>query len=150
MILSGIYSIFSGLFGGTLDAYMQGTASALQPGDMTMPILLTTFAITAAVVVLFYFIINYPNFNNFAGWFIFMAVNTVFNFLVGWRWLAADFGDGKMVSVDPATGLHTPLPIFEDDLIMFGISNAVVSIVLFTVLSYCVKWWSTNCSRAPF
>ncbi|MCH5245256.1 MAG: hypothetical protein J1E84_02245 [Muribaculaceae bacterium] len=150
MILTGIYSIFSSLFGGTLDAYMQGTASGLQPDDMSAPILLASLAITAVTVVLFYFVINYPNFNNFAGWFVFLAINGLLNFLLGWRWVAFDFNDGKMVSVDPATGLHTPLPIFEDDLIMFGVSNAIVSVVAFTVLSYCLKWWSTNCSRAPF
>lgn len=150
MILTGIYSLFSGLFGGTLDSYLLGTASALQPGDMTWPMLLSVIGITALVVVLFYFIINYPNFNNFGSWFIFLAINAAINFVVGWQWLSAHLTDGKMVSVDPATGLHTPLPIYENDLIMFGVANAGISIVLFVILSYCVKWFSSNCSRAPF
>ena len=31
-----------------------------------------------------------------------------------------------------------------------GFANMINAIIAFIVFSYITKWWSTNCSRAPF
>lgn len=149
-IFAGVYRLFADLFGPTLASYLEGTAAAGQPGDMFVPIGLTMLAVTAVAVVLFYFVINYPSFNNLVSWLTALAVNAAVNLLIGWQWTAGHYEEGKMVSTDPATGLSTPLPVTGDDLLGFGIANAILSAIFFLIFSYCVKWWSTNCSRAPF
>jgi hypothetical protein len=55
-----------------------------------------------------------------------------------------------MVKVDPATGKIVDLPIYPSDMMVFGVTNMINAIIAFVVFSYIVKWWSTNCSRAPF
>lgn len=149
-MFSSIYRLLKDLYGSSLASYLDGTASAMQTGDMFVSIGLSMLAVTAVIVVLFYFVVNHPNLNNLGSWLTFLAINAALNLLIGWRWVVGDYDDGKMVSIDPATGLNTPLPVTADEMIGFGIANAILSVVFFIIFSYCVKWWSTNCSRAPF
>lgn len=102
------------------------------------------------MVLLYYYVVNHPRLNNWWGWTLFLAVNSFVNFTVGWQWVLKDYYDGFMVKLDPATGKEIDLPIFESDLLAFGVTNMIDSIIAFVLLSYFFKWWSTNCSRAPF
>ena len=43
-----------------------------------------------------------------------------------------------------------PLNIGESEILCFGVSNMILSILAFIIFSFIFKWWSTNCSRAPF
>ena len=38
----------------------------------------------------------------------------------------------------------------KSDLLAFGVTNMIDAILAFLFISYIIKWWSTNCSRAPF
>jgi hypothetical protein len=102
------------------------------------------------MVLIYYYVLNHPRLNQWWGWGIFLVVNAVINFIVGWQWVLADYYDGKMITIDPATNLQTPLNIGESEILCFGVSNMFLSILAFIILSFCFKWWSSNCSRAPF
>jgi hypothetical protein len=77
-------------------------------------------------------------------------VNFVINFIVGWQSVLKDYYEGKMITIDPATNMQTPLNIGETEILCFGVSDAILSILVFVVFSFCFKWWSSNCSKAPF
>lgn len=107
-------------------------------------------SISLFVVVCYYYIVNHPRLNNWWGWFIFLCVNALINFVVGWQWVLKDYYAGLMVKKDAATGKVVDLPIYPEDILAFGVTNMIYAIVVFIIFSYMIKWWSTNCSRAPF
>ena len=34
---------------------------------------------------------------------MFLVINGIINFIVGWQWVLKDYYDGKMITIDPAT-----------------------------------------------
>ena len=102
------------------------------------------------IVVVYYYVINHPRLNNWWGWSIFLGVNAVTNFMVGWQWVLNDYRDGLMVTTSATTGKEVDLLINESNILAFGVTNMILSIIWFFVISYIIKWWSTNCSHAPF
>lgn len=145
-----IYCIFEDFFGLDLAEYMWGSSSPLSQTNSFIGVGLWMFGISLAMVLLYYYVVNHPRLNNWWGWLIFLVVNAVINFIVGWQWVLKDFYDSKMVTVDPSTNLQVPLNIGETEILCFGVSNMLLSIAAFIIFSFITKWWSTNCSRSPF
>ncbi len=145
-----IYCWLEDFFGLELANYLWGQTALEQLSNMYIGIGLTMLLISLAIVVCFYYVINHPRFNNWWGWLIFLGINAVVNFFVGWQWVLKDYYDGKMVALEKTTGKVVDLSIFPSDILAFGVTNMIDSIIAFVVISYIIKWWSTNCSRAPF
>jgi hypothetical protein len=145
-----IYCWLEDFFGLPLADYLWGVSSPRQTSVMFIGIGLSMIVISLAIVVLYYYIVNHPRLNNWWGWTIFLGVNAAINFVVGWQWVLKDYYDGLMVKLDPATGKEIDLDIFPSDIIAFGVTNMINAMITFLVFSYIIKWWSTNCSRAPF
>ena len=74
----------------------------------------------------------------------------VINLIVGWQWVLKDYYNELMVKISAETGKKVDLPIYESDLLAFGVTNMINAIIAFLIFSYIIKWWSSNCSRAPF
>lgn len=145
-----IYCWLEDFFGLPLADYLWGISSPRQTSVMFIGIGMSMIVISFAIVVLYYYIINHPRLNNWWGWTIFLGVNAVINFIVGWQWVLKDYYDGLMVKLDPATNKEIDLDIIPSNIIAFGVTNMINAMIAFLVLSYIIKWWSTNCSRAPF
>ena len=145
-----IYCWLEDFFGLPLADYLWGVSSPRQTSVMFIGIGLSMIVISLAIVVLYYYIVNHPRLNNWWGWTIFLGLNAIINFVVGWQWVLKDYYDGLMVKLDPATGKEIDLDIFPSDIIAFGVTNMINAMITFLVFSYIIKWWSTNCSRAPF
>lgn len=111
---------------------------------------MSMLGISLFFMILFYYVINHPKLNNWWGWLIFLATNAVANFIVGWQWVLKDYYEGKMVKISALTGEKEDLLISEADILAFGVTNMIDAIIVFILFSYIIKWWSTNCSRAPF
>lgn len=58
---------------------------------------LTMLVISLIVAVCYYYIINHPRLSNWWGWLIFLGINAVINFVVGWQWVLKDYYAGLMV-----------------------------------------------------
>jgi hypothetical protein len=145
-----IYCWFEDFFGLELADYLWGQSSPLSQTNAYIGIGFTMLGVSLAMVLIYYYVLNHPRLNQWWGWGIFLVVNAVINFIIGWQWVLADYYDGKMITIDPATNLQTPLNIGESEILCFGVSNMFLSILAFIILSFCFKWWSSNCSRAPF
>jgi hypothetical protein len=145
-----IYCWFEDFFGLELADYLWGQSSPLSQTNAYIGIGFTMLGVSLAMVLIYYYVLNHPRLNQWWGWGIFLVVNAVINFIVGWQWVLDDYYDGKMITIDPATNLQTPLNIGESEILCFGVSNMFLSILAFIILSFCFKWWSSNCSRAPF
>lgn len=145
-----IYCWLEDFFGIELANYLWGQSSPEQLSNMFIGIGLSMFCISLVVAIYYYYVINHPRLNNWWGWLIFLGVNAVINFVVGWQWVLKDYYDGLMVKKSAATGEIVDLPINVSDILAFGVTNMIDSIIAFILISYMIKWWSTNCSRAPF
>lgn len=145
-----IYCWLEDFFGIELADYLWGETASEQLSNMYIGIGLSMLCISLLVVICYYYIVNHPRLNNWWGWLIFLGVNAAINFVVGWQWVLKDYYAGLMVKKDPATGKDIDLPISTDDILAFGFTNMIDAIIIFIIFSYMIKWWSTNCSRAPF
>lgn len=145
-----IYCWFEDFFGLELAEYMWGSSSPISPNNSFIGIGFAMFGISLAMVLVYYYAVNHPRLNNWWGWLIFLGINAVINFIVGWQLVLKDYYDNKMVTIDPSTNLQVPLNIGESEILCFGVSNMILSILAFIIFSFIFKWWSTNCSRAPF
>ena len=145
-----IYCWFEEFFGIELANYLWGESSLLSQTNSFIGIGWSMFGISFAMVLIYYYVINHPQLNHWWGWIIFLVINGIINFIVGWQWVLKDYYDGKMITIDPATNLQMPLNIGESEIIYFGVSNMFISVIAFIVFSFILKWWSTNCSRATF
>ena len=145
-----IYCWFEEFFGIELANYLWGESSLLSQTNSFIGIGWSMFGISFAMVLIYYYVINHPQLNHWWGWIIFLVINGIINFIVGWQWVLKDYYDGKMITIDPATNLQMPLNIGESEIIYFGVSNMFISVIVFIVFSFILKWCSTNCSRAPF
>lgn len=145
-----IYCWLEDFFGIELANYLWGQSASEQLSNMFIGIGLTMLVISLAVVVCYYYIIDHPRLSNWWGWLIFLGVNAAINFVVGWQWVLKDYYAGLMVRKDTATGKIVDLPIYTDDILAFGVTNMINSIIAFIVFSYIIKWWSTNSPQAPF
>ncbi len=145
-----IYCWLEDFFGLELANYLWGESAPLQDSNMFIGIGLTMLVLSLAVVVCYYYVVNHPRLNNWWGWLIFLGVNAILNFLVGWQWVLKDYYADKMVVISKTTGKQESLPIDPSDILAFGVTNMIDATIAFILISYIVKWWSTNCSRAPF
>lgn len=145
-----IYCWFEDFFGIELADYLWGQSSPLSQTNSFIGIGLTMLGISLVMVLIFYYAVNHPRLNHWWGWGIFLVINAAINFVVGWQWVMTDYYDGKMVTIDPSTNLQYPLNIGEYEILCFGVSNMLLSILAVIIFSFIFKWWSANCSRAPF
>lgn len=145
-----IYCWLEDFFGLELADYLWGQASPEQTRNMFIGIGLSMLLISLLIAVCFYYVVNHPRLNNWWGWLIFLVVNAVVNLVVGWQWVLKDYYEGMMVKENVSTGEMEDLPIYPDDIFLFGVANMIYAVIVFVIFSYIIKWWSTNCSRAPF
>ncbi len=145
-----IYCWLEDFFGIELANYLWGESAPEQLSNMFIGIGLSMTLISLAISVLYYYVIDHPRLSNWWGWLIFLVVNAVINFIVGWQWVLKDYYDGKMVTVSKTTGKVEDLPIYTSDILAFGVTNMIDALLAFILISYIIKWWSNNCSRAPF
>lgn len=145
-----IYCWLEDFFGLELAEYLWGGYAPEQSGNMFIGIGLSMLGISFAITVCYYYIIDHPRLANWWGWTIFLGINAVINFVVGWQWVLKDYYAGLMVKKNLVIGKMDDLPIYPDDILAFGVTNMINSIIVFVIFSYIIKWWSTNCLRAPF
>ena len=145
-----LYCVFEELFGLELAEYLWGNSSPLSQNNQFIAIGFWMLGISALIAIIYYYIINHPRLCNWWGWGIFLLINLIANFIVGWQWVLKDLYEGKMVGIDPVTNQQVPLDIYETDCVYFGFSNMLLSFVAFFIISCLIKWWSTNCASAPF
>lgn len=145
-----IYCWLEDFFGIELANYLWGEASPEQTSNMYIGIGLSMLCISFFMVVLYYYVIDHPKVGNWWGWLIFWVINGVVNLIVGWQWVLKHYFDGLMVRKSPVTGKMEDLPIYPPDIFTFGVTNMIDALIAFLVFSYIIKWWSTNCSHAPF
>ena len=145
-----IYCVFEELFGLELAEYLWGNSSPLSQNNQFIAIGFWMLGISLAIAIIYYYVVNHPRLCHWWGWGIFSIFTLLINFIIGWQWVLKDLYEGKMIGIDPVTNQNVPLNIFESDCIYFGVSNMLLSLVAFFIISCLFKWWSSYCASAPF
>lgn len=142
-----IYELLKALYGSDLAEHLYG----LNPngsGDYTARSLYVTVGllliiITAAVVGIYYFLLNSPRYNRWFHWMGFMAANFFIQLGIGFYLPYMDFDKGAVAPTVKNV-------VDNGHLWGFGFANGLLSVVLFFLLSIVVKRFSRNCSTVPF
>ena len=80
-----LYCIFEDFFGLELADYLWGQASPDSTTNSFIGIGLWMLGISLTVALIYYYAVNHPKLNNWWGWGIFLIVNAITNFIVGWQ-----------------------------------------------------------------
>ncbi len=142
-----IYELLKALYGSDLADHLYGLDPA-GSGDYTARSLYVTvgfllIALTASIVSAYYFLLNSPRYNRWFHWAGFMAANFFINLGIGFYLPFLDYDKGKI-----APAIRDAID--TGHLWGFGMANALLSLVLFVVLSIILKRFSRNCSTVPF
>ena len=147
--IGSLYCIFEDFFGLDLADYMWGLTADEQTSNLFIGIGLWLLGISILIAVIFYYVINKPRFGNIWAWLVICFINAVVNFLMGYYWTIDDKYKDLMVATNPQTGIREQLPINQSDCLCFGVSNAILSVFLFFIISILIKNGS-NAKNAPF
>ena len=143
-IFNWIYlPIFQDMFGMPLSDYVSGYSSDT---NLLIPIGLVMIGISLFIAVLYYYIVNKPKLSLWWGWAIFLGINFIINFLVGWQWMHQDMNQNWPNLYEDSE----PIVAGVEDVMLFGLANAIISVITFFIVSLLVKWGSKNCSHSPF
>jgi hypothetical protein len=114
---------------------------------------------------MFYFI-PHVSFSRWYHWLLTMVIVSVLSGVIGWGiaygqmakmpeyalygvdQCVADDADGSCNSLVAIEGAD-PI-IHNSNFVMFGLANVIISFVLFFILTFVVRWFSTQCRLTPF
>lgn len=96
---------------------------------------LTIVSVAWAVAALFYYAINSVSFSRWFHWLIMLAVAAVAAPVVIYCYSSAIFSE---IGYD-----------FSAQLSFFSFYCAVITSVVFAVVSFGIRWWSSNCRHTP-
>lgn len=144
-----LYCIFEDFFGLDLANYMWGQTADEQTSNLFIGIGYWLVGISLVIAILFYYVINKPRFGNIWAWLVVCIINAVANFSMGYYWTVSDLYAGLMVATNPQTGIQEQLPISQSNCLCFGVSNAIISIFVFFIISLIIKNGSHS-KNAPF
>ena len=150
-----IYCWFESLFGRNLAEYLWGFDGNEYTGAVGYNTIgIITIALSLAVSLTYYYLINHPRFNRWWSWLIVLLVNGTINLFVGYSitvnaLLNGEIADSLVYERDVEGNIVSEL-ITISDCWGFGFSNFIVSTMFFIILSLFVKWGSRNCKYSPF
>jgi hypothetical protein len=109
------------------DLYNEGLYASLGLCDVLISLFFT---------VLFYYIINRPAFSKWHHWLIVMVINFGVTFTLG-----VVLPQSKLSALDIQ---------YQGEYYVFGLINAYIASIFYFVISFMIRWWSTNAKRTPF
>ena len=110
-----------------------------EEGGFYLTVGLLMSLLSLAGMALYYIVIDHPAYIRCFHWLLMMVVVGLINFAIAYF-----MADGVVFSIYGTTSG------FVTQIITFGISNVVWTLVFSFVFSMCLKWKSNNCSHTPF
>lgn len=142
-IFGAVYGVFQDFYGTTLCDFLYAY------GSVYTQIGVATIAVSLVVSVLYYYVINHPALNSWAGWGASAALCAFICFGVALARVLAIYNAGEMVTMNVTTGMHEAIGVGMTELVNFAFSAAVVSLVVYFIVSMLMRLGSVNCSHYP-
>jgi len=89
----------------------------------------------AFFAILFYYIINRPSFARWYNWLTVMLVCFGINYALG-----------VIIPKNKFTSLNLS---YSSEYWVFAIYHALLGCILYTIVSFIIRWWSRNCKGTP-
>jgi hypothetical protein len=105
--------------------------------ELYIPIALTLLILTIICVVLFYYVIGRPKFSRWYHWGSVLITNAIVQFFVPLTVIQNKF-DKEGISE------------YTSEYYNFSFANMFMSVLLFIIVSFMIRWWSPDCRKTPF
>ena len=123
--------------------YLGNFSNDMYQNGFYLPLFIIMIVTCILIPVIYYYIINHPRWNRWKHWLYFMLGTAVVNFLCTWI-IASD----KIYNYYAQQGMATPYD-WTDYFILSSMAFGW-SLVCFFLVSFVIKWWSTNSKHSPF
>jgi hypothetical protein len=117
--------------------FEQAFSQTMYDNNMYLIIAIITVIIVWGFAALFYYFINSVRFARWYNWLLILVIAALISSIVTYYYLDYNFieaGYDESISVQ---------------LTNFTIINLAVTIVLFIIVSFSIRWWSGNCRHTP-
>ena len=156
-ILGNIYDWFQSFYGQSLSYYLWGfdpATGGFTNSNIYNLVGLITLVISLLFVVTFYYIFNHPSLCKWWSWLIALGINGSIALLIGYSIVWSKYLNGYipqgLVYTTDADGNIASILIDNACVSGFGIANMFVSMIMFFILSFTLKWWSSSAKHVPF
>lgn len=150
-IIENIYLLFDGLYSEALRDYLSGydCSQANFGGANTYGVLgLQTLLISAVVALVYYKFLD-PTRRKLLKWSLCLGTAAIIAF--AWAYYIVDSAERKgLIGSCLLYDEHNNILIGTTDYIGLSIGNAIIAIVLYALISFGFKYWSTNNRYTPF
>lgn len=143
-------SLFEELYGESLSDYIWGIMSPAQDANLYANFGLVMLVLSLLSGVIYYFVLDRHSLSHWWCWCIAMVIPAVLSFLYGYVTLANQYNEGLMIDDKQAD-----LGFSSLDFVNFGISNFLLSAIVFILFTLIVKLLlkftplQSDCSKAP-
>lgn len=139
-----LYCIFEDFFGLDLANYLWGGYSPEQTSNLYIGIGIYCIVISTIVFILYYLLIDNPRWARKGVFFLVVGINTIINFLLATWWCKRFLYAGKMIDAD-----GNSLSIDASNCYAFGVTNAILAIAVFIIITFLFKGFSKNTWHIP-
>ena len=140
-----LYSWLINLYGADLDNFLYDTKDGMNYLIVGSVMLIISFVLP----LLYYNIIDKPNWSHWWCWIIVFVLNAFLNCWWGWQPVKQDLLNGSMAVLNHKTG-ELETYVTETNCFMFGIATMILGVIFFCIFSYACHFFSTNCKYSPF
>ena len=133
LVVTALYVIFSMQIYELL-YYESEFSQAMYEENMYLVVALINSGIALATAAIYYYAINSVS---FARWYqlIFLGIAVIFAFALDFIYPNSVFSEYDYE--------------FTTQLLQFSLLNIIVEALLFIIVSYSIRWWSSNCRHTP-
>jgi hypothetical protein len=147
---AALYELLKPLYGSYLADHLYGMdeKGGFTNNSLYVTVGLWLFISVIAFTVLYYFVLNSllrtSRYNSNWWWLGTWLVCVLFNFFLGYYLPYLDFDNGDIPNKTARENIGM------EQIMGFGMANALFALVFFFILSWIVKRWSINASTVPF
>ena len=132
LVVIALYVIFSVAIHEAL-YYESEFSQEMYNNNMYLVVALINSGIALATAAIYYYAINSVSFARWYHWLIFLGIAVIFAFALDFIYPNSVFSEYE----------------FTTQLLQFSLLNIIVEALLFIIVSYSIRWWSSNCRHTP-
>jgi hypothetical protein len=124
-----MYELFTSFYGAELGRHLYGwDGLSYNASSLYASIGIYMLISSVLLAIVFYIILNKPNFSRWYHWLSILGINFTFSWFLGYWLLHIDYDTGN-IAEDIVTSIDT------NNIIMFGLVNAILSTLWFFIFS---------------
>lgn len=115
--------------------YDREFSNAMYNENLYFVVALVTAIVAWLFAALFYYVVNSVRFSRWYHWLITLGVASILSAIINFIYPNSIFSD---MGYD-----------FDSQMFSFSVIDFVMTALLFTIASFSIRWWSSNCRHTP-